>query len=238
MEDNDTYFEEYTHSKAIIYSSLNHQYEYELVECGDHCKILCTKFDFNYISGLIPYDYKIILKKIKKYIIKHKKNEFILFAPSLEWDNVLIKTFNEIQGVIDHRSIFELDIKKFNRIYDEYSFKYQVDIIEEQENNSKFKYKIAVIKDDNHIVAYCKGFMNGKSNVEIDVFVEENYRRKGMAFEVSLKMIKYLIDNNMIPNWTCWSKKNSSRMLAQKLGFNHVMEINAYIWVDEFSKIV
>ncbi len=79
--------------------------------------------------------------------------------------------------------------------------------------------------------------MTGKKQVELDVYTSNSYRKQGLAFETSLVLIKYLIDHNLEPNWTCWEQKESSRLLALKLGFKSIQNINAYIWVEDFMKL-
>ena len=137
MENKTKIFEEYEHSVAIIYSAIENQYDYELIKCNDDCRILCTRFDFNYIGGNIPADYRDILRAIKRYISQNKKEEFILFSPNHKWDDILHQTFQKVNGVKDSRSIFRLNQDKFTDIYNQHKFKYKVEIIEEKENNSK-----------------------------------------------------------------------------------------------------
>ncbi len=65
-------FKTYTHSIPIIYSSLENQYPYDMIDVPKHTRILCTIFDFNFIAGPIP-DKDRLLLSIKEYIIKKIK---------------------------------------------------------------------------------------------------------------------------------------------------------------------
>lgn len=228
-------FLEYDHNRAIIYSALEGQYNYDLIKCKEQCSILCTIFDFHFIQGQSSEHHLEIYQGIKEYIINKQKNEFILFAPTEKWEPTLTKVFHKLNGVIDQRSIFELDKEKFLNQFNQHQFRYHVELIDEQTNGSKISFKTAVIKKDDQVISYCKGFMIGDKQVEIDVFTDENFRGNNMAFEVSLCLIKYLLDHQLTPNWSCWSKKESSKRLAQKLGFDFKKNVNAYIWVSDFG---
>lgn len=228
-------FNEYTHSIPIIYSSLENQYQSKMIKVDEETIMLFTQFDFHFISGQVLQDPKKVIECIQSYVRRNNKSEFILFTPNNRWQPLMKQVFNEMNGFLDKRSIYCIDIARFNKIYKQHTFKYDIEVVYEKENASRIEYPVAIIKDNQKICSYTKGFMIGKNHMELDVYTDEDWRRKGLAFETSLCLIDYAIKEGYTPNWTCWSKKHSSRMLAEKLGFQHKEDIDAYIWLKDIN---
>lgn len=60
---------------------------------------------------------------------------------------------------------------------------------------------------------------NDKTMSEIDIFIKEKYRRKGMAFYLTAAFTKQCRNHSMTPVWDCYSNLESSYRLAEKSGF-------------------
>ena len=61
-----------------------------------------------------------------------------------------------------------------------------------------------------------------KDCVEISIDTKEPYRRKGFAFLTSIAFIEECLSRSLIPVWCCWSFREGSKELAEKLGFEIV----------------
>lgn len=227
-------FKAYKHSKAIIFSHLEKQYSFMIHE-GKKYQILFTDFDYHYVTGIPPKDISELKSILREYINSNNKNEIILFEDDLKWRDYLNQLFKEINGVLDYRYSFKLNEGDFEDIIAKHTFKHDVTIRYVLDNHSNYEYPVAEIADNNKIVSFSKGFMIGKNHVEIDVFTDESYRRKDMAFEASLVLIDHLLGKGYIPCWNAWKVKESSHKLAQKCGFHLEQEVQAYIWVKDFG---
>ena len=228
-------FKNYKHSIPIIFSHIENQYQYELSSQNKSFVILFTDFDYHFIAGNIPKSPEEILIEMRKYIKKHSKKEFILFAPNKKWENYLRELFKSINGVVDTRVSYKFDKKRFIEIHDRYKEKYNVDFEISKDGRSLKPFLQSKIKKNLEVISFANAFMIGSGHAEIDVWTREDHRKQGLAFEASLQLIKRLLRENLIPNWTTWAAKKESQMLANKLGFYDGEQIPAFIWVEQFG---
>jgi hypothetical protein len=229
------FFQNYPHSKAIIHSHLEGQYPYLLSETNGF-QDLYTTFDFHYVDGIIPSKNDMI-KEIKRYIEVFNKEEFILFAPNKEWENFLKEVFQSIHGVIDIRLEYAFNKDAFENQYRNQDFDDQVILEYQKDQQSTKEYPVALIKEEQDVISYCKGFMIGNSLVEIDVFTKETHRNKQLAKKTSSYLIKHLLENKQLPSWSCWKQKKASQHLAKSLCFENPIELPAYVYVRDFGEI-
>lgn len=229
-------FSDYTHSLPIIHSHLEGQYKYTLSSPNKSFLILYTSFDYHFITGDIPNDEKEIIEELRNYIKENNPEELVLFSPNEEWENYLTKIFTYIGGVIDFRCSFTLDKTEFKRIYDNYQFNHQIDLVRFTDKLSSSPYYQAEVYDNEKLISFSRAFMEGKANAELDVWTDKDYRYKGLAFEASLVVINKLLDLDFTPNWTCWEEKKASQMLAYKLGYINPIKIKAFIWTNDFGR--
>lgn len=66
------------------------------------------------------------------------------------------------------------------------------------------------------------------NKLELGIETVEEYRGRGFAQYACSALIDYSIENNLEPIWACRLENNSSYKLAQKLGFEPVLEIPYY----------
>lgn len=229
-------FKNFKHSIPIIYSHIENQYPYKLSSNKKTFLILFTSFDYHFITGEIPNTDDDLITEMRYYIEKNSIKEFILFAQDTKWEKYLDKIFKKINGVVDLRCSFNLDLIKFTKKFNDYSPKHNPSVKYCTDDNSMKPYYKSLIEKNGNIVCYSNAFMIGRNNAEIDVWTDENHRLHGLAFEASLFLISKLLNNNLIPNWTTWDAKESSRNLAKKLGFNLEYKTKAFIWVEDFGK--
>jgi len=235
MKDNILNFlKEYPHSIPIIYSHIELQYESKVVfDELDGFGILFTTFDYHYAFGKVPKDTQSFIDYLRDYVKENKKEELILFGPNEEWNKFLYKVMKEIRGTVDKRCLYLLNKEKFE-VYDAQNKFVKLEFVDDE--NSHIKFPQSNIYINGNIVSYCRAFMMGKGHAELDVWTDERYRKRGLAFDGCLNLIGYLVDQGIIPNWTCWEAKESSRELAKKLGFELVMVYDAFVWVSEFGE--
>jgi GNAT superfamily N-acetyltransferase len=84
----------------------------------------------------------------------------------------------------------------------------------------------AVLRGD-EVVSRCHTVMVGNGEAEISIETEEPYRRRGFATLTACAFIEYCMKHGLHPAWSCWENNIASQILAQKLGFNHPVEIPA-----------
>jgi GNAT superfamily N-acetyltransferase len=66
------------------------------------------------------------------------------------------------------------------------------------------------------------------NQLELGIETLENYRGQGLAFYVCAALIDYCLEKGIEPVWACRLENTGSYKLAQKLGFDPVMEIPYY----------
>lgn len=224
---------EYNHSRPIIFSHIEKQYACEVFyDETEQYGILFTNFDYHFTFGNIPNNDNNFLQVIKDYKDKHKKKEIILFAPNAKWNVFLKVVFSKINGVVDKRNLYYINKDTFNQ-FDTTNTFIKIELVNDED--SLIAYPQANVYINGNLVSYCRAFMLGNKQAELDVWTHKRYRKKGFAFDTSLSLIEYLLKNNINPNWSCWANKKSSNTLAKKLGFELEMEITTFVWVADFG---
>lgn len=227
-------FTDYTHSRAIIFSHLEDMYHKEIIEIEESL-VLLTGFDFHFVDGEPPQNLELMKNVFRNHIKTNHRNELIIFEDSNLWKDYLERLIKEMNGVIDYRYVFRFNEETFKKLLNEHEFQNNIEITYVSDEASKKPYPVAQIKIEDRVVSYCKGFMIGYNQVEIDVFTDENYRKQNLAFECSMKLIEHLTEIGKTPNWNAWRAKKASHNLAYKCGFEFEKEIPAYIWVSDFK---
>lgn len=232
-------FESYSHNRAVIFSSLEGQYDGELYvdsEKSPQFAVLFTPFDFHFVGGNSAAEN--VVDEIDKlifhqYLKERELNEAIVFSPDEKWNKVLDEVFSKHGGIKDNRKIYRLNKDKFVSMQAGIG---EIDglnreIVYEQKNGSHIEYPVCRIMDHDHCISYCSGFMLGKGHAEIDVYTEESHRGKGYAKAVSIMLINELLKKEIEPDWCTWPYRKESQQLALSLGYELHMDVPAHIWV-------
>lgn len=227
-------FQDYPHSIPILFSHLEGQYPYETIE-NDGYTIVLTPLGFHYVTGTVPSEPLSFVDTIKTYLKKHDPEEFLLFGPDESWDAFLTEAFGHIRGITDQRFAYRLNLEQFRDKYDTHTFMHKVTLDVITDELSTRPYLQASIRQDDDIVSYCRAFLVGRGEAELDVFTNDKHRKQGMAHETSLYLIQALLERDIVPNWTCWRIKEASQHLAKRLGFEQERIIQAHVWVREFG---
>ena len=82
----------------------------------------------------------------------------------------------------------------------------------------------AVMKGD-EVVSRCHTVMVGGGEAEISIETAEPYRRRGFATLAACAFIEQCLEQGLRPAWSCWDNNIPSQILAQKLGFNHPVDV-------------
>jgi hypothetical protein len=239
-------FECYSHSIAVIYSSLEGQYDGELYvneENNPLFAILFTPFNFHFIVGdpeVVGVADLVDEMIFTRYLKDTNGKEAVIFSPETGWNDVLDNVFARHNGIKDLRKIYRLNIERFKEIQKE---KAPIEGVErrlayEQSYGARKKYPVCRVYKGNRCVSYCAGFMLGKDHAEIDVATEEGYHGQGYAMEASIGLISYLLESGIEPDWAAWPYRTGSQNLALSLGFQLEKEVSVNIWVEaECSEI-
>lgn len=234
-------FNEYKHNISVIYSSLEGQYDGELIvdsENNTQIAVLFTPFAFHYVAGNPEIKNVVdMLDEIifKQYLLQKEQKEAIVFAPNEKWDKVLEEVFAKHRGIKDGRKVFCLNNGKFNEVQSRRVALVGVKnlLTYEQANGARKEYPVSRIFDGEKCISFCSGFMLGNGHAEIDVSTEEPYRGKGYAKEASITLINELLRIGIEPDWCIWPYRIESEKLAISLGFELSNIIPAHIWVEE-----
>lgn len=77
-------------------------------------------------------------------------------------------------------------------------------------------------------IGVCYSAGNGLNKAEIDIFIDENYRKKGLGYILGSKFIEECLKKQIIPSWDCYSNNINSINLAKKLGFEEKFKYDYY----------
>lgn len=227
------FLKEYKHSIPIIYAHIERQYKYDvLFDEEEEYGILLTQFDYHYAFGKAPQNITKFIDYLREYISSKNIEEFIIYGPNKKWNTFLNEVFHKINGKTDKRLIYKLNRSKFNE-YDTKNSYVKLELIDDHHSSKVYPQGSVYINDK--LISFCRAFMIGKNEAELDVWTDEKFRLKGFAFDGSLCLLEYLLNEGIEPNWSCWEKKESSHILAKKLGFELSETITTYVWVKEFG---
>lgn len=84
----------------------------------------------------------------------------------------------------------------------------------------------AVVKGD-EVISRCHTVMVGGGEAEINIETAEPYRRQGYAMLAACAFIEHCLEQGLRPAWSCWDNNIPSQILAQRLGFNHPVDVLA-----------
>jgi len=84
----------------------------------------------------------------------------------------------------------------------------------------------AVVKGD-EVISRCHSVMVGGGKAEISIETAEAYRRQGFATLAACAFVEGCTERGLHAAWSCWDNNVPSQILAQKLGFNHPVDVPA-----------
>jgi len=85
------------------------------------------------------------------------------------------------------------------------------------------------LRQDGQVVAAAYSSLVCSYGIEISIYVDEPYRRQGVATALSCALLKWCLANNMDPHWDAANEE--SKKLAEKLGYVYTGSYSMfYIW--------
>ena len=80
--------------------------------------------------------------------------------------------------------------------------------------------------DDGKMVASAYGGLANTHAIEVSIFVEDDFRRKGVATALACHLLQWCLERNLTPNWDAANLESCA--LAEKLGYTKVGDYTAY----------
>lgn len=87
---------------------------------------------------------------------------------------------------------------------------------------------------DNKTAGFIDSALSCSKGVEVSLFVEEEYRRKGVATALSARFFMECLSNNITPHWDAANPE--SLALAKKLGMKLSLEYEAIYIIRKHLK--
>ncbi len=78
------------------------------------------------------------------------------------------------------------------------------------------------------IVSWCTGEYFSKGRCGIGIETVEEYQRRGFATLTAAAFVDYCVSKNIAPHWDCFGNNAPSIRVAEKVGFEKVMEYTVY----------
>ncbi|PYZ91750.1 hypothetical protein CR194_19200 [Salipaludibacillus keqinensis] len=173
----------------------------------------------------------------KLYEEKHSK-KIIIFSSSLEWDLCIEQLESNCMKKTE-RTWFTFNKRRFHQLSAGLLVDATIQPINEESiyqsekftssyyqrfwgNVATFLHQglgICAIKDK-RVIAECTSIYRSKSQAEIDIFTHDEFRGRGLAFQVAKRFIQECLDRRLIPTWDCNIENEASMKLADKLGFD------------------
>lgn len=149
-----------------------------------------------------------------------------MFYNDNEWKAAISKKFAGVKGEFIERLYYNLNKDRFENNINKYQaipsgYRIIVDNADEL--------KVSALYNDEEIGACRKGSKGVYA--DIDYFVDENHRHKGIALCLGTVFIKHCLEKGYILRGGSWSKNIPSVQLAKKLGFDVVSTIEAF-WCE------
>lgn len=209
------------------------------VDCIErpNCVLLWHYCGFAYIAGTPNIEF---LNRVYELMINKDSRRLVLQVFNSKVDRFFIEKDYLVRGKRYCYSYVQPKVVNSYGLQDEYSIKeMDLDLLNQLagviiplfswQNYSDFikKGKAFCILHENEIAAVA--FSSAISHDEIDIGIEtsENYRGKGLASAVALKMIKHILSINKKPVWECDIHNMGSCRTAKRVGFE-IIETHPY----------
>jgi len=176
---------------------------------------------------------------------KRKKDEWLQAYPR-DWDVLLNELVDGQLAVLHQRVNLKFNADKFYNIYEQID-KTQYEVTSTP-TDILFKMNGTVVAKDfwrnsEQFSTFGKAFtvwVDGKpastafaatrhgNQLEIGIETLEAYHGRGLAYLACAKLIKYCLDNQLEPVWSCRYGNTASLNLSKKLGFTEILRLPFY----------
>jgi len=87
------------------------------------------------------------------------------------------------------------------------------------------------------IVSWCVSVYVGAQNYELGLATVPPYRNRGFATLTSAACVEYCVERRIVPHWHCFKTNLASIAVAEKVGFEKVMEYPVYRFQTLISEL-
>ena len=188
-----------------------------------------TNYGFHFLGG--EYDSEFMLQ-VYDYIMdeivpEQKLHPYMfLFGNDDLWLKAIEDRFSKLNGRYIDRLYYHLNKERFFSNEDQHNQLpegYTVKRVDDPEIEVKF-----VVYDHGEEIGTCCNGARGKY-ADIDMFIHEDYRYKGIGVCLGTHFIRYCLDNGYELRGGSWIINEPSVKVAKKMGFDVVMTTKGYI---------
>lgn len=195
-----------------------------------------------------------------EYLSKHDNHNhyYDLYNSSNEWIEKIDEILSD-NAVRLNRNLYQWDKSKLSSIInwsirlpesyelrklDEYLFEKYVNEMDSSysqlwESASRFiqnGFGFCILKDG-EFISICNTYYVKQGFAEIDIVTKKEYRSQGFATIVCSAFIKFCVEDGIMPLWDCDAGNESSKKLAEKLGFKCIDEYQMHWWHEDKNVI-
>ena len=84
------------------------------------------------------------------------------------------------------------------------------------------------VHDNDGIASWCTGEYAFADSIGVGIETVERHRRKGLATVVASAFAEHCLSNAIRAHWDCWATNTPSVRVAEKVGFDKVLEYSVY----------
>ncbi|TKJ94281.1 hypothetical protein PaeCFBP13512_01925 [Paenibacillus sp. CFBP13512] len=193
--------------RGNVHTTSNGFYNFVKIKCRQHLEQsgrFVVFSDSNDWDQLLSTDFKGIIKKMTRYSLIYKKNDYPQITKKLP-QGYSIQKINE--SVIHKSSLFDE--------------KYYIDYWNSVSNYLKHGFGYAILYK-NQVVCECTSIFANDWSAEIDIQTDINHRGLGLASIAAKAFIEYGLSTGKTVVWDCNSINIISYQLAIQLGFEHI----------------
>jgi RimJ/RimL family protein N-acetyltransferase len=165
---------------------------------------------------------KTIQSTILKYLHPEKVNRNLYWFRALEvdWRRKLPTGFRMQQ--IDEQLLEQTQLKNYQEMCG------WIDSFWHSQPNFLAKGIGYCLLEGDSIVSWCLSVYVGVKNIELGLATIPAYRNRGFATLVAAACVEYCSEHYIVPHWHCFKTNLASIAVAEKVGFEKVMEYPVY----------
>ncbi|UII57169.1 GNAT family N-acetyltransferase [Cytobacillus spongiae] len=92
---------------------------------------------------------------------------------------------------------------------------------------------VTIRNQNGEIVGECISIFRSSKYIEVDIFIDQEARGKGLGYWLGHSFIEQAYSNQLAPKWDCDVQNTSSIKLAKKLGFDNPSTYRVYSLIND-----
>ena len=176
-------------------------------------------------------------KNVVGVVLRHKlpmKDYRRYYTPNqlkIDWRNEIPKESSILR--VDRNLLDRVDLKNISKVTDEINKTWG-----STDNFLRNGFGFCFLHGET-IACWCLSENNSGNRCEIGIETDEEYRQKGFATLTASAFLEYCISKGIDPGWHCWDSNLPSVRLAEKIGFEKLLEYPVFFdWFDEFNSLL